>query len=269
MKRKIVTALLIGTLAVSLPANCFAETTAETESAEDNDTAKDSETAEDTEEELKTIGEEKEGCLTFTVKNSSKRKITGIAVKSADEAEYPDDLKMEENDVFESGERRELFYTDETEADAEKETREDAAAQTDAASEEENTDVKELKKYSIRLTFDDQTTAELHDVTVEDFDKFVIRQKDGVYYITYTSLETKEKVDTYEAEKVIADQAAAEAQAAVQTQTDQSYEDYDYDYSYEDDDYDYSYDDAEEDYSYDDSYAEDGGDACLDGGLLN
>ncbi len=126
-----------------------------------------------------------------------------------------------------------------------------------------------MKKYSIRLTFDDQTTAELHDVTLEDFDKFVIRQKDGVYYITYTSLETKEKVDTYEAEKVIADQAAAEAQAAVQTQTDQSYEDYDYDYSYEDDDYDYSYDDAEEDYSYDDSYAEDGGDACLDGGLLN
>lgn len=227
MKKRIIAALLIGALSTSLPLTCLAE--AETESAE---TAAEDEAEEG--EELKTIGEEVEGCLTFTVKNSSKKVIVGISIKSEEDGDYPENLKMEDNEAFEKSGRRTLYYTAPVSEDGEEDG--------------------ELKKYDIRLTFEDQSTATLHQVALEDIEdgKLVIRVKDGVYYAAYTSIETKEEADTYEAEKAIADeeaaQAAAEAQAAAAAQAAAE---------------------AAAAQAAAAQPAEGGGDGCLEGGLLN
>ena len=82
------------------------------------------------------------------------------------------------------------------------------------------------------------------------------------------------KKSTYDTEKAIADQAAADA-AAAQAAADQAaaaQQTESYDYSYDNNDYSYDY---SADYSYDygggDDYSgsDDGGDGCLDDGLLN
>ena len=80
-------------------------------------------------------------------------------------------------------------------------------------------------------------------------------------YGTYKLKSTKGKKTTYDTEKAIADQAAADA-AAAQAAASQPAESYDSN--------DYSYDYSGEDYSGGDDYSggEDGGDGCLDNGLL-
>ena len=77
MKKKIVMTLLIGSLAAVTPAICFA---AETVKAEESKTP------------LKTVGEEKEGCITFKLSNSTTKKITGLAIKASEKDEFPENM---------------------------------------------------------------------------------------------------------------------------------------------------------------------------------
>ena len=89
MKRKLLMALLAGTLAIAAPVSCFAaETTeaaeadaaedssdeeedAEEEDAEsaDSDDAKEEKTTTKKKEDLKTVGEKAEGCIAFKLRN--------------------------------------------------------------------------------------------------------------------------------------------------------------------------------------------------------
>ena len=96
MKRKLLMALLAGTLAIAAPVSCFAaETTevAEADAAEDSsdeeedadaeeadaesadsDDAKEEKTAAKKKEDLKTVGEKTEGCIAFKLRNGTGKK---------------------------------------------------------------------------------------------------------------------------------------------------------------------------------------------------
>ena len=65
----------------------------------------------------------------------------------------------------------------------------------------------------MRITFEDGTSADVHGIVLEDLRTLTIREKDGIVYGTYKLKSTKEKKTTYDTEKAIADQAAADAAA--------------------------------------------------------
>ena len=253
MKRKLLMALLAGTLAIAAPVSCFAaETTeaaeadaaedssdeeedAEEEDAEsaDSDDAKEEKTTTKKKEDLKTVGEKAEGCIAFKLRNGTGKKNM-----------------MEADDVFELKEKKRVYFSKEnSEAETEEETSEDTAP-----------------NYDMQLTFEDGTTADVHGIVLEDLGTLTLREKDGIIYGTYKLKSTKEKKSTYDTEKAIADQAAADA-AAAQAAADQAaaaQQTESYDYSYDNNDYSYDYGGGD-DYSGGD----DGGDGCLDNGLLN
>ena len=116
MKRKLLMALLAGTLAIAAPVSCFAaETTevaeADAESANSDDT-KEEKTAAKKKEDLKTVGEKTEGCIAFKLRNGTGKKITGLAIKTADETEFPENM-MEADDVFELKEMKRFYFSKE------------------------------------------------------------------------------------------------------------------------------------------------------------
>ncbi|MGO5541377.1 hypothetical protein ACTQWG_02470 [Blautia sp. HCP3S3_H10_1] len=268
MKKKLLIALLAGLVAVAAPVSCFAaeaaDTTEEAQEITDEDGAEaeesaseesadeesdEKETASDKKEELKTVGEKKDGCITFKMKNATSKKITGLAIKTAEEADYPENM-MTADDSFDLKEKKKVFFS------KSENTAEETAEEVDPSQ----------KMYDLHITFEDQTTADVHNIALEDLGTLTIREKDGITYGTYKTKSTKEKKNTYSAEKAAADQAAADAAAAqVASQPVESYDSSnDYSYDYSDDS---SYDDSS-DYSYDNS-GDDGGDGCLDDGLLN
>ena len=125
-------ALLAGTLAIAAPVSCFAaETTeaaeadaaedssdeeedAEEEDAEsaDSDDAQEEKTTTKKKEDLKTVGEKAEGCIAFKLRNGTGKKITGLAIKTADETEFPENM-MEADDVFELKEKKRVYFSKE------------------------------------------------------------------------------------------------------------------------------------------------------------
>ena len=251
MKKKLLMALLVGVLAVPSSVSCFAaESTdaAAADSDEEEETeeteAEDKDTTAKKKENLKTVGEKKDGCIAFKLRNATSKKIIGLAIKTADETEFPENM-MEADDVFELKEKKRVYFSKEnSEAETAEETSEDTAP-----------------TYDMQLTFEDGTTADVHGIVLEDLGTLTLREKDGIIYGTYKLKSTKEKKTTYDTEKAIADQAAADA-AAAQAAASQPAESYDSN--------DYSYDYSGEDYSGGDDYSggEDGGDGCLDNGLL-
>ena len=256
MKRKLLMALLAGTLAIAAPVSCFAaETTeaAEADAAEDSSDEEEDADAEEADAESADSddakGEKTEGCIAFKLRNGTGKKITGLAIKTADETEFPENM-MEADDVFELKEKKRVYFSKEnSEAETAEETSEDTAP-----------------TYDMQLTFEDGTTADVHGIVLEDLGTLTLREKDGIIYGTYKLKSTKEKKSTYDTEKAIADQAAADA-AAAQAAADQAaaaQQTESYDYSYDNNDYSYDYGGGD-DYSGGD----DGGDGCLDNGLLN
>ena len=187
MKRKLLMALLAGTLAIAAPVSCFAaETTeaAEADAAEDSsdeeedadaeeadaesadsDDTKEEKTAAKKKEDLKTVGEKTEGCIAFKLRNGTGKKITGLAIKTADETEFPENM-MEADDVFELKEKKRVYFSKEnSEAETAEETSEDTAP-----------------TYDMQLTFEDGTTADVHGIVLEDLGTLTLREKDGIIY---------------------------------------------------------------------------------------
>lgn len=259
MKKKILIALLAGTMIAAAPVSSFAaeatdaaEEVQESTSEDSRDTTEAEESKEEKatddqkKEELKTVGEKKDGCITFKMKNATSKKITGLAIKTAKDTEFPENM-MAAEDSFELKEKKKVFYSKAAEENTEETT--DAAAEDQAPA------------YDLHITFEDETTTDVHGVALEDLGTLTIREKDGIVYGTYKTKSTKEKKSTYDTEKAIADQAAADAAAAeAASQQTESYDSNDYSYDYSDD-YSYDYDDGGD--------SGDDGDGCLDNGLLN
>lgn len=211
------------------------------------------------EEKLEVIGVEKDSEFQVKLTNSTAKNITGISVKSSDEAEYPANM-LKEADVFEDKESRLLCYT--------------APKAAEVSADVKATDKVLEPAYDIQLTFEDGTTAVLHSFPFGDIEEGEICMED-VAYLKYTSVASKEKVDTKGAEQAVkaqaeaAAKAAAEAQAAAEAAAAEqaaaeaaaaeaaAQQTYTEEYYYEEPSYDYGYD----------SGAAGGGDACLDGGL--
>ena len=166
---------------------------------------------EEKEPELKTIGQEDKEAFKVEIKNATGKNIKGITIKQTDEESYPENM-LEDGDVFTDQESRNLYYkVPEQSTEVLEESAEDTAV------ESEGTQEKELEQgYDIQLTFEDDSTAELHAFPFEDIEKGEICYEDDVAYLTYTSVASKEELNTKEAELAVkvAEQKAAEEAAA-------------------------------------------------------
>ena len=157
---------------------------------------------EEKEPELKVIGQEEKDAFKVEVKNATGKNIKGIAIKLTDDESYPENM-LEDGDVFADQESRNLYYKAPEEVEGNSESTEN-----DGTEEE-----KELEQgYDVQLTFEDDSTAELHSFPFGDIEKGEFCYADDVAYLTYTSIKSKEEVDTKEAELAV--QAAAEQKAA-------------------------------------------------------
>ena len=164
------------------------------------------------EPELKAIGQEDKEAFKVEVKNATGKNIKGVAIKLTDEDAYPENM-LEEGDVFADQESRNLYYKA-----LEKNENEDVTEESETTENDGTGDEKVLEQgYDVQLTFEDDSTAELHAFPFGDIEKGDICYADDVAYLTYTSIESKEQIDTKEAElavKQAAEQKAAEEAAA-------------------------------------------------------
>lgn len=168
------------------------------------------------EPELKAIGQEDKEAFKVEVKNATGKNIKGVAIKLTDEDAYPENM-LEEGDVFADQESRNLYYKA-----LEKNENEDVTEESETTENDGTDDEKVLEQgYDVQLTFEDDSTAELHAFPFGDIEKGDLCYADDVAYLTYTSIESKEQIDTKEAElavKQAAEQKSAEeaAQAAAE-----------------------------------------------------
>lgn len=198
----------IGLLALTCAALllCAGCSSAETSSAEPTATPEATATAEPTatpEPELDSIGEKSESKDTFsvTLENGTDQDITAVSVKTGEEEKFPESM-MKKDDVFEKGEKSVLYYT---------------PKKDDASSSSEASDDKIVTpRYDIQITLKDGTKYVLHAFPFGDIEEGKIQVADDVAYLTYTSVSTKEKVDTKEAE--LAEKETAESEVSVQTE---------------------------------------------------
>ena len=205
MKRKVLIALCVCMIGVAgMTSGC-------------GDKKEETPVVEEKEPELKTIGKEDKEAFKVEIKNATGKTIKGIAIKQTDEESYPENM-LEDGDVFTDQESRNLYYK--APEDTTKETEENTE---DMAAESEKAQEKELEQgYDIQLTFEDDSTAELHAFPFEDIEKGEICYEDDVAYLTYTSVASKEELNTKEAELAVkvAEQKAAE-EAATQAAAEQ------------------------------------------------
>ena len=199
MKRKVLIALCVCMIGVAgMTSGC-------------GDKKEETPVVEEKEPELKTIGKEDKEAFKVEIKNATGKTIKGIAIKQTDEESYPENM-LEDGDVFTDQESRNLYYK--APEDTTKETEENTE---DMAAESEKAQEKELEQgYDIQLTFEDDSTAELHAFPFEDIEKGEICYEDDVAYLTYTSVASKDELNTKEAELAVkvAEQKAAEEEAA-------------------------------------------------------
>ena len=199
MKRKVLIALCVCMIGVAgMTSGC-------------GDKKEETPVVEEKEPELKTIGKEDKEAFKVEIKNATGKTIKGIAIKQTDEESYPENM-LEDGDVFTDQESRNLYYK--APEDTTKETEENTE---DMAAESEKAQEKELEQgYDIQLTFEDDSTEELHAFPFEDIEKGEICYEDDVAYLTYTSVASKEELNTKEAELAVkvAEQKAAEEAAA-------------------------------------------------------
>ncbi len=132
---------------------------------------------------LPCIGEKTEECSTIALLNDTGDDITAINIKSSEDTEWSDNI-LAEDYVFEDGEPALLCW-----------------------------EAEEGVLYDLQFTFSDWTVGVAHDVDFADTPGAELhRQWNGLPYLVYISLSTREKVDTSEAE-----QARAEAEIAAGT----------------------------------------------------
>lgn len=137
-------------------------------------------------EEIKTLGKIYEA----TLENATGKDITGLETKDSASQNFSEN-KLLGGDIFAKEEKRHLV------CDATK-------AVTDAEAD---------AQCDIRLTFDDGQQMVLTNVPFKDMEQCQICLEEGVAFLTYMSLETKEEISTKDAElqmKAEAEKRAAE-----------------------------------------------------------
>lgn len=191
MKKLLAAACCAALLTMSMGTVCFAADTAET--AQEETAAK----------VKKVLGEKTEDALKARLTNGTGKDIREFQIKEDSAEEFSENL-LSEDEVLAQGEVGVLYYTPE-----------------ETATEE--------TVYVLRLTFEDDTTAELHAFSFAEIKKARIRLEEDIAYLVYKDGE--EKISTLEAEQELAAAAAepAEEPAAETTSDDgglQVYEEY-------------------------------------------
>ena len=97
---------------MSLADNIFIEMCNDEEEETEETEAEDKDTTAKKKENLKTVGEKKDGCIAFKLRNATSKKIIGLAIKTADETEFPENM-MEADDVFELKEKKRVYFSKE------------------------------------------------------------------------------------------------------------------------------------------------------------
>ena len=210
MKRKVITALLIG----ALGAGCLFTGCAGNEETNSEKEATVTEEATPTEAPLKAIGTESETQTVYKVKltNSTGADISAVAVKEMSQEAFPANM-MAEGDAFVGGEQRMLYF-------------DSASVPTQAPAQEGEKLL--TPGYHIQITMADGTNYVLNNFPFGDIEEGEICLEDGVAFVKYKSVSSGEDVSTKEAELTIkanneaaaaaAAQAAAEAQAQAEAE---------------------------------------------------
>lgn len=231
------------------------------------------------EAELRAIGKPSDGAIEIIALNDTGKDITGVAIKTSGEEAFGASL-ISEKEKIEDGEKVQLYLpVKESAVDAATEGSGEGAnvganasansnaagsassgaaagsnavesAATDAANPANDVILRTL--YDVSLTFDDESTAVLHNINLDELEEVtVLLAKEGIAYITYEtdSGKTESTLETEKALKEAADAAAqaqaeaeaAAAAAAAQAQAEAeaaaaaaaSQNSYDYGYSYD------------------------------------
>ena len=182
--------------ALVLCAGCSAAENSSSAEATPSPTAAPTATAEPTATsvpELKVVGEKSDSKDTFcvTLENGTKQEITAVSVKTGSE---------EKGETLAKDEKFELYYTPKTE--------EESSGSGD--------EYFVSPRYDVQLTLKDGKTYVLHGFPFEDIKEGTVLLEDDIAYITYTSVSTKEKIDTKEAER--ATKEAENGEISVQTE---------------------------------------------------
>ena len=151
--------------------------------------------------ELKVVGEKSDSKDTFcvTLENGTKQEITAVSVKTGSEEKFPESM-MKKGETLAKDEKFELYYTPKTE--------EESSGSGD--------EYFVSPRYDVQLTLKDGKTYVLHGFPFEDIKEGTVLLEDDIAYITYTSVSTKEKIDTKEAER--ATKEAENGEISVQTE---------------------------------------------------
>ena len=153
---------------------------------------------------LKTLGTKAEGAYEVQIKNATTRPISGVAIKSSEEADFTTQL-LGEGDTFAVDEERILYYLP-------------AAAATPTPAEAAGDEKLLTAAYDIRITFGDDGYPTLDSFPFGDIAKGDLLAADGVGYLNYESVNTKSVIDTKAAELAIVAQQVADAQAAAEAE---------------------------------------------------
>lgn len=190
--------------ALVLCAGCSAAENSSSAEATPSPTAAPTATAEPTATpvpELKVVGEKSDSKDTFcvTLENGTKQEITAVSVKTGSEEKFPESM-MKKGETLAKDEKFELYYTPKTE--------EESSGSGD--------EYFVSPRYDVQLTLKDGKTYVLHGFPFEDIKEGTVLLEDDIAYITYTSVSTKEKIDTKEAER--ATKEAENGEVSVQTE---------------------------------------------------
>ncbi|MGI6220978.1 MAG: hypothetical protein ACOYIP_03780 [Coriobacteriales bacterium] len=157
------------------------------------------------------IGEEAEGTQAIEITNSTEKDITNIAIKNSNSSDYEAGL-MGEGTTWAAGQTATLNValpeaTDPISAD-----------DLTLADDDPARDILLRDSWDIQLTFADGSTAEMHNLLVNDIAKAELVADGDAVSMKYTSKESGEEVDSkaieeeYQAAKAAEDEAKAEAE---------------------------------------------------------
>lgn len=158
--------------------------------------------------QLKEIGTKSDSGFAVELKNSTGKDIKAVSVKKTEEKEFPASM-ISGTDVFASGESRILYYTDPQVAVGDKDESSDGNEES-AGKEKEDSQTEKVTQgvgekeltagYDIQLTLADDTNVVLHGFPFGDMEKGELLFDGQVGYLKYTSVSSKQELDTKEAE---------------------------------------------------------------------
>ena len=152
------------------------------------------------------FGEAGEGVQSIEVMNSTEQDITNIAIKNSNSADYEPGI-MGEDATWAAGKSATLNIvlpeaTDPVEA-----------GDLTLGEDDPSRDILLRDSWDIQVTFADGTTAEMHNLLVNDIESAELWFEDGKVYMIYTSKESGEEIDSTSIEAEYEEAKAAEEEA--------------------------------------------------------